>query len=133
MGTRNPGARRYLREVRGRLPCSRRAKSQILNKIKDTIMDYLAQNPDAMYSEITARFGTPQQIAASFVDEMETGELLQNLKIKRRIMCCVVAAVAIIVALWAGVVTRAYLDHVGNMNGYFTEEIIVVDEAIETD
>lgn len=124
MGKHNSAARRYLREIRGWLPCSRKLKRGILEKIGNTITEYLSGNPAASYTELTARFGTPQQIAASYVDEMGSGELLRDLRIKRKIMWVLVATAAVLIFLWAGLVVASYVDHTQNMNGY-----LVVGEA----
>lgn len=133
MRMQNRAARRYLREVRSWLPCSRKLKRGILEKIGSTIAEYLSEEPGADYNKLLARFGTPQQIAASYVNEMKTGELLRDLRIKRRIVYCVAITAAIIVLLWASVVTRAYLRHVENVKGYYIDEVGVIQEIIENE
>lgn len=133
MRMRNRAAGRYLREVRSWLPCSRKLKRGILEKIGSTIAEYLAEKPGADYDKLLTRFGTPQQIAASYVNEMETGELLRDLRIKRRIVYCVAITAVIIVLLWASVVTRAYLRHVENVKGYYIDEVGVIQEIIENE
>ena len=72
----NRTARRYLREAKSWLPCSGKQKRDILARIENVVNDYVDQNPDADYSEIMNRFGTPRQIAAAYVDDMDTEELL---------------------------------------------------------
>ena len=71
---------RYCRQIRGWLPCPAKEKNAILAQIKINIADYQNQNPDADFAAIAAHFGTPQSIASSYVDLMDTGELLRKLR-----------------------------------------------------
>lgn len=130
MGKRNAAVRQYLREIRSWLPCSCRLKRGILDRIKNTIADYLEENPNANYAEIKARFGTPQQIASTYVDEMGTGELLRDLRIRKKILRCVAVAAMLIVALWVGVLTYLISYNTTVTNGYY--EISEI-EVIETE
>ena len=132
MRMHNAQSQRYLREVRSWLPCSRKLKREILEEINNTITQYLSENPGAAYTDFTARFGTPQQIAASYVSEMEIGELLRDLRIKRRIIGIVAATVAVLIFLWAGLVVASYVDHTKDVNGYLVIGEVTVIERTET-
>lgn len=124
MGKPDIAARRYLREVRSWLPCAGKMKKEVLGKIGGTVGDYLAENPNGDYAALVARFGTPQQIASAYVDEMETPELLHSLRIRRRVVAIVSAAALAVVILWAGVVAVSFAYNVMNDNGFYVEEII---------
>lgn len=110
--------RRYLQEIRGWLPCSRKLKNAILERIRNTVREYLTDNPESSYEELMERFGSPQQIAATYVEDMGTDELLRDLRIRRRIIGAVAATAIAVVALWVGFITAAYVDHVNDVNGY---------------
>ena len=127
MAMRNAQARQYLREIRGCIPCYGKAKYEILRKIKGMIRAALSEEPEISYELLVARFGTPQQIAASYVDELDTLELLKKLRMRNKIIAIVCATAAIILAIWVGVVVTATRAHYSQMNGYF-EEYVVVDE-----
>lgn len=124
MGKPDMAARRYLREVRSWLPCAGKMKNEVLGKIGGTVGDYLAENPNGDYAALVARFGTPQQIASAYVDEMETPELLHSLRIRRRVVAIVSAAALAVVILWAGVVAVSFAYNVINDNGFYVDEII---------
>ena len=127
MAMRNAQARQYLREIRGCIPCYGKAKYEILRKIKGMIRAALSDAPEMSYEMLVARFGTPQQIAASYVDELDTPELLKELRVRNKVIAIVCATAAIILAIWIGVVVTATRAHYNSMNGYF-EEYVVVDE-----
>lgn len=115
---------RYLWEVREELPGTRRQKKQILSRVESSVRDFVIENPHVDYATITQRFGTPQQIAASYMEEMSTPELTQQLRIRKTIVRIVAATALVLVLLWAGVVVTALIRHVKAMNGY-----LIVGEA----
>lgn len=100
----NKDARRYLREIRGWLPCTGRMKRNVMNEIRGTVQDFLDEDPNADYAAITARFGTPEQIAGTYVDEAETGKLLHDLRIRRKIVKIAIVAAASLLFIWLGAV-----------------------------
>lgn len=131
----NIAAWRYLWKVRGWLPCSGKLKREIMARIKTVLNDYLNDHPDADFAELSHRFGTPQQIAASYIEEMNVQDLLKQLRIRKKIICIVVATALTLVSLWAGVVITALIRHVKAMDGYLiVGEAEVIDRwEIETD
>lgn len=92
--------KRYYRQICSWLPCGGNLKRHMMSNIKYNIEDYLLDNPDADFSAVQAHFGTPQQIATAFVDEMNTEELLKTLKIRRRIVKIFFGCAIASVVLW---------------------------------
>ena len=121
--------RRYYRSVRACLPCVRRQKKQILSAIKDTVNTYLAERPEVDIDNITRHFGTPEQIAAAYLSTMDMPELLHSLMIRKRIIRIVGAVAAVVIILWAGVVTWAAQREYQDGDG----EIIASDPITITD
>lgn len=99
--------KRYYRDIRSWLPCSRKNEKRILEQIRSSVEGYLEQNPEADINRVQTEFGSPQTIAASYVENMGAAEILKDLRLRRRIFAAVASAVAIILLLWAGVVTWA--------------------------
>lgn len=119
---------RYLRQVRSWLPCSCKAKRKIIGEIKSNIDDFMTNNPDAQYTNLVARFGTPQEIAASYVNEMDMGELLEGLKIRKRIMKTIMIAAVIALLLWLGEIMAAHFQIMNTANGYMVDTIEVIEQ-----
>lgn len=115
---------RYLWKVRRELPGSGKQKEQILSRVESSVRDFVTENPNADYAAIKQRFGTPQQIAASCIEEMDAQELTLQLRIRKTIVRIVAATALVLVLLWAGVVVTALIRHVKAMNGY-----LIVGEA----
>lgn len=121
---------RYLRQVRSWLPCSCKAKRKIIGEIKSNIDDFMTNNPDAQYTNLVARFGTPQEIAASYVNEMDMGELLNSLRIRKKIVRTIAAMAAMIVMLWLGQLTLVHLHYLNQADGYMVDTIEVIEREI---
>ena len=83
--------RRYCRAVGRYLPCARRQKRQLLRELRQRLEEYRDEHPDETSPE--ERFGTPQQVAAGYVDDMDTTELLQALRYRRRVTAIAVTGV----------------------------------------
>ena len=93
--------KKYVCAVSSFLPCSGKTKKPWLDAIRAQAEDYIAQGGDP--AALAERFGTPQQVAAAYVDEMPTAELLAELHIRRRVVTTVVLAVVAALAVYVGV------------------------------
>ena len=125
MGNRNVALKRYYRSIRNCLPSSHKLKAKVLAEIESNINAYLLENPSADVASIEARFGAPKQIAASYIDELETPELLKKFHIRKRILTIIISAVAIILVLWLGVVGWSAITEYYDSNGDITDSGIV--------
>lgn len=130
MNSRELALRRYYWTIRSYLPCSGKLKKQILMEIRANISHYLEEFPEAEFPQIEARFGTPQSIAAAYVDDLNTQELLVSLHIRRKILTIVLAGISIAALLWASAILVASHDHYRDMNGY--GESYIVDSSAES-
>ena len=102
--------RRYVRAVSTFLPCSGKRKKPWLADLRAQAESYVAEGGDA--AALEQRFGTPQQMAFSYVDEMPTADLLAELHIRRRLVTVTTIALAAALAiLAAALVWQQYTLH----------------------
>lgn len=120
--------KRYYRQVASWLPCGGKTKREMMARIRATVDAYIEEHPTADFAAIQARFGTPQQIAASFVDEMETEELLQRINYRNKIIKGFAILASTIILLWILVVTIALLNALNSSSGHLENEIIIITE-----
>ena len=122
--------KKYLRQVRRHLPCGFKVKKQIMEKIGTAVNSYMERHPGTSYGQLLQRFGTPQQVACTYVDEMETTELLCRLNLRGKVLKTVAATCVTAVVLWAIGLLVVTIEFYQGANGYcvFT---IVQDEVIE--
>lgn len=121
--------RGYYSSIRSWLPCPRKMKRIILSDIRENVEFYLEENPDATIAQIQSHFGNPQQIAASYVSDLDMTKLLRDLRLRKRIFTAVITAVsaALIAALllWGWGVGQSIIETRNESNGYFVEDIVV--------
>ena len=119
----------YYSSIRSWLPCPRKMKRIILSDIRENVEFYLEENPDATIAQIQNHFGNPQQIAASYVSDLDMTKLLRDLRLRKRIFTAVITAVsaALIAALllWGWGVRQSIIETRNESNGYFVEDIVV--------
>lgn len=121
--------RRYVRAVSTFLPCSGKRKKPWLADLRAQAESYVAEGGDA--AALEQRFGTPQQMAFSYVDEMSTADLLAELHIRRRLVAVTAIVLAAALAVYIAVlVWQAYLVH-DSLNGWM-ETYVVEYESIVT-
>ena len=85
MSKHNQELVRYYKDIKRWLPCSHMHKKRMLGDIQQTVSGYLAEHPEADMQAIVQHFGTPHQIASTYIDEMDTQDLLQHLRQNRKI------------------------------------------------
>lgn len=119
----------YLWTVYERLPGTRKQKKKILSRVKDSIQEYVSENPNADFASIVKCFGTPEQFAESCVAEMDSSYLLEGMRTSEKILRIVMIAVTLGILIWVGFLTMAYCDFQKYENGYATVEIIEIEQS----
>lgn len=117
---------RYCRAVGSYLPCSRRQKRQILWDLRQRLAEYCGEHPNG--ATLEENFGTPQQVAAGYVDDMDTTELLHALRYRRRVTTIVVAGVLTALAVFAVALYMQVHDFHESMDAQLNKEVMVIDK-----
>ncbi len=104
MNTAERAARRYYRKVRSWLPGGK-MRRYVMTQIRETVQEFVQEHPDADVAAIQAQLGTPQEIAAAYVENMETAAVLKGLRIRRRVLFAVCATTLAILISWVALVT----------------------------
>ena len=86
--------RRYCRRIRSWLPCPGKLKNMILGDIRENVQAFAEENSDADMAALYAHFGAPQQIAASYVADLDMPRLLRDLRLRKRIFTAVMVLVS---------------------------------------
>lgn len=125
----NAPVRRYIREVKKSIPGGGKQKKQILERVRASILEYVAEIPNAGYDDLRTRFGVPEQIAASYLEELDIPDLKKQLSVKKRIAFAVVSVVIVAVGIWVGVVLYALGEYGDAMPGYIERTVEVVEQV----
>lgn len=120
---------KYLWRVRRALVGSGSQKREILSTLTTSVWEFVSENQNADYQTIAARFGPPRQIAESYVAEMEPADLLERMRVRRRILRIVGAAAAAMLITCAAFFTAAYLTVQRDANGFAVVDVHVIDRT----
>ena len=118
---------RYVRAVSGFLPCSGKVKKPLLDALRAQAEEYIEGGGDA--AALEQRFGMPQQVAAAWVDEMDTSELLAELHIRRRIVAVVAITLAAMVLIYTAVLAWQQYDIHQSLNGWRERYVTVYERS----
>ena len=125
----NKPARAYLRAVRRALRCPGRQGKRLLRQLSEDIEEYCEEHPDATEEELCRRFGTPEDVAADFVEDLG-GSIAVNIQRRRN---RIVTAVIVVLVLVAGAVAarQIWIQQLF-LNSYWVESITYIsDEPLE--
>lgn len=86
-------------------------------------------SPGRRPAALAERFGTPQQVAAAYVDEMPTAELLAQLHIRRRVVTTVVLAVVAALAVYVGVLLWQMHQVQSRWDGWSESYVTVIERT----
>lgn len=103
-------------------------REMILTRMEASVRGFVTETPDADYNIIAERFGTPEQIVTTYLEEMDGQELERELNSRRKIVRIALTTAIIMVSLWAGVVISALAEHSSRSDSYFVEQIVYETE-----
>lgn len=125
----NKAARRYLRQVRQLLPCSRSMKDKITGPLQGSLEEFLKERPEADTETLLLRFGAPESIAASCLENTDATDVLQRLRVRRRVMAAILAAVIVLLGSWCWFLMHTDLSLKHYLDGR-TEVYISIEDTI---
>ena len=117
----------YFREIKRQIPGGCK-KNKILRDLRLSVNDFIEENSDATFGAVVEHFGTPQQIADSYTEEMPPQELQRQLKIKKWIIGIAAGMAACALLMWAIAIGIALVKQSKHDGGYHEEGPVVVDE-----
>ena len=95
-------SKRYLRQVGRRLYCAKEEKVQLLDGLRAEMADVFSPGETLTVAKLSARLGTPADVAAELQGALSDGEAGRRLKRRHRRLWCGLVACIVIIALMAG-------------------------------
>jgi len=120
--------KQYYRDIAKQLPVGRKQKQHIILAITQSVEDYLAAHPLADFQAVQAHFGSPQEIAAAYIENMTTPEILKKFRFRKTVLIVLCATAATALLLWGSLIAYAIIKDVNSGEGY-----LVVDSIEEYD
>ena len=115
--------KKYYNEISTVLICERKQKKAFIKDLSANVDEYLAVCPEADIDKIKAEFGTPEEIASSFIANSDTIKIKKKLDIKKLILIAVVVALAIYLAF----IIISLIDVHTEAHGYMEEGVVILN------
>lgn len=119
----NAVARRYLHDIRNLLPWVSGGKRKFLSDLRSSVECFLLESPEADRTQLEDRFGTPKQIASSYMETLDLDKLRRAIKLRKVILWTVGILAAFILITWLSTVVWAIIKADASFNGYHRVEL----------
>lgn len=120
----------YLKEIKLLIPLNSKEKKQFLDMLKEQIY---ASNI-IMYNELIQHFGTPNEVAASYIENLDTNTIIKKLKIRNylKVIALIIVFCILLTSLFRMYrLNQLYEEAKMNINGHYSEEIVEDDGIIK--
>ena len=122
----NKELKKYKRKIKANLICNTKHSKKFMHEMSCSIDQYVEKNNIHQISEIFDHFGTPEEIAKSFLCETDISVISKKLRLKRVITISLIVALLI----WSVCFALATKKSLDARVAYYTEEIEEI-EVIE--
>ena len=103
--SREGDLKRYYKEIRKHLFCSRKTQMEFLAEARRLVADFLENQPDAAFEDIVKNVGEPEELAETFLNTLpDKTEVERFRKARRRQRRLAIALLALAVIVLAGVI-----------------------------
>lgn len=117
---------KYLRAIKRNLPYFMAGKKTFLKDFQENLDAFAQENPNAVWEDFVQRFGSPEEIAISFLPEIESEDGLKKARRKkwtiRLVTAFFAAALVVLVALAAFYVQDMHYFYHGNYDNTITDD-----------
>lgn len=113
----------YYRDIRKALPCGWLHSRRLMKDLRGSIAEFLQESPNATFQEVTDRFGSAQQIAESYGEQLPPEKLRKSISIRKRIVAIIAASCAVAVMGWLIYLTYVTIELQNRGPGYIIVDI----------
>ena len=95
-------AKLFCKNTKNKLSCPRKIKKDLILRIESSVYDYIEGNPNASYDDIEAQFGSPRELADSYISSLDSEEIGKAIKKAKAIkIAVIVTCIIALIALFA--------------------------------
>lgn len=120
--------KRYFKDVRGCLLCSTKLSKKFIDDLAQSVDQFVEAQPEADIDAVKKHFGTPEDIAKSFLSETDIGYLRKRLRVRRIIAIVLFTGLA----LWGAYISYVATETYSTYHGYGVETVIDFSEEEAT-
>ena len=120
MKMQNKVCRKYLRDVKAKLPCSGSVKQVLIKELGERISEFAADRDQVSYDALCDQLGTPAEVARSFEGAEVSSDIKTRAKryFKAKIAAAVLAALLVAVTVLLVVIIKESSGHIVASDAY---------------
>ena len=132
----NPAVRQYLKAVDRALIGEKARRRRFLDTLRERITETGETPDDVSYASLCAQFGTPQEMAAAFLETEGPAGLKAAVTWKKKALLAAVIALAAALLVWVLVLASLHREGQKNLGGFTvdllgeSEVLIAEDESV---
>lgn len=112
----------YYSQIKKLFIGSNRELNHLLGELKISVDEYVENNPNAGMEDVFTSFGTPEEIAGSFINNISVDKLMKKTQ-KKKILLMVSVLILIIYIVF---IIVSFIDVHEEAHGYFVENLAAV-------
>lgn len=101
---REDDLKRYYKEIRRRLTCSKESQNEFLAEAHRLVADFLANRPEADFEDIAQNVGKPEEVAETFLNTLSATEVEKYHRARQRRKRLIVASLSLAVIVLLGII-----------------------------
>lgn len=122
----NTDNKKYIKQVKSLIPFSSKDKKEFLKLLERQINEYCENMPNYTYDSITVEFGTPNETAGEYIQQLDTTEVIKHLKKNHIIKTAITIFIITIISISLFRTYRLnqlYEEAKSSINGYYETTI----------
>lgn len=76
-------AKKYLQLVKAKIPFQTKCSKHVLQNLALSIEEYALENPDFDMEQLIENFGSPEDIASTLLEDVDSKNIMRSIKSKR--------------------------------------------------
>lgn len=112
--------KRYFKDVRGCLLCSTKLSKKFIDDLAQSVDQFVEAQPEADIDAVKKHFGTPEEIAKSFLAETDINVIRKKIRLRRIVAGFLIA----VLLIWGIAVGYSAVDSHLSVYGYGEEFIM---------
>ncbi len=122
-GVADRDVEKYLRDVRKLLHCPRAQRREFLRQLEANIYSYISENEVGNMEGVIKEFGSPEDIAQSFLDEIDTKLVRRSIRSSQRNACIALGILLVTSIFLVTICMIELIDHINFRDGYWVDTI----------
>lgn len=123
--------RKYYKLVRRSFPSFGQEQKKVLRLVDQMLGECANETPNLSYEQMVERFGKPEKIADTYIEQKNSEEIISALRVRKRVLTVIISGVIVIIMIWLGYLVFCLHEVNKVANGYFVVDGPIVIEPVE--